>query len=73
MRLARIAGAGHSSSTFSCAELLSALYYARLRTDAANPGWEDRDRFVLFEGHAAIGLYPVLVDLGVFDPALLDG
>lgn len=72
VRLSRIAGAGHYSSTFSCAELLATLYYAHLRIDPANPQWEDRDRFVLSKGHAAIGLYPVLADLGYFDPSLLD-
>ncbi|HET7408843.1 MAG TPA: transketolase [Paracoccaceae bacterium] len=72
VRLSRIAGAGHYSSTFSCAELLATLYYAHLRIDPANPKREDRDRFVLSKGHAAIGLYPVLADLGYFDPSLLD-
>jgi len=73
LRLARIAGAGHYSSTFSAAELLVALYYGQLRIDPARPDWADRDRFVLGKGHAAIGLYPILADLGYFDPALLDG
>lgn len=72
LRLARIAGAGHYSGTFSCAELLAALYYRQLRINPAEPGWPDRDRFVLSKGHAAIGLYPVLADLGYFDPAELD-
>jgi transketolase len=72
VRLSRIAGAGHYSSTFSCAELLAALYYAQLRIDPTRPDWPDRDRFVLSKGHAAIGLYPVLADLGFFDPTLLD-
>ena len=73
LRLARIAGAGHYSSTFSAAELLVALYYGQLRIDPARPDWAGRDRFVLSKGHAAIGLYPILADLGYFDPALLDG
>jgi transketolase len=72
VRLSRIAGAGHYSSTFSCAELLAALYYAHLRINPAEPKWPDRDRFVLSKGHAAIGLYPILADLGYFDRALLD-
>lgn len=72
LRLTRIAGAGHYSSTFSAAELLAALYYAHLRYDPADPRWPDRDRFVLSKGHAAIGLYPVLADVGFFDKALLD-
>lgn len=69
LRLSRIAGAGHYSGTFSCAELLAALYYGRLRIDPQRPDWPERDRFVLSKGHAAIGLYPVLADLGYFDPA----
>ncbi len=72
VRLSRIAGAGHYSSTFSAAELLVALYYAKLKIRPLEPGWPDRDRFVLSKGHAAIGLYPILADLGFFDPALLD-
>jgi len=72
LRLTRIAGAGHYSSTFSCAELLSALYYGHLRIDPQNPTWPDRDRFILSKGHAAIGLYPILADLGFFPPTELD-
>ena len=36
VRLTRIAGAGHYSSTFSAAELFAALYYAHLRIDPAD-------------------------------------
>ena len=72
VRLTRIAGAGHYSGTFSAAELLAALYYAQLRYQPSDPRWPDRDRFVLSKGHAAIGLYPVLADVGFFDAALLD-
>ena len=72
VRLTRIAGAGHYSSTLSAAELFAALYYGHLRLDPADPAWADRDRFVLGKGHAAIGLYPVLADLGFFPPEDLD-
>jgi len=72
VRLTRIAGAGHYTGTFSAAELFAALYYAQLRYRPDQPDWPDRDRFVLSKGHAAIGLYPVLADVGFFDPALLD-
>jgi transketolase len=72
VRLSRIAGAGHYSSTFSAAELFAALYYAHLNFNPTEPRAPDRDRFILSKGHAAIGIYPVLADLGFFDPALLD-
>lgn len=72
LRLTRIAGAGHYSAVFSCAEIFAALYYDELRLDPTRPNWTDRDRFILSKGHAAIGLYPVLADLGFFDAAELD-
>ena len=72
LRLTRIAGAGHYSGTFSSAELLAALYYHQLRLDPEHPDWPDRDRFILSKGHAAIGLYPILADLGFYDASMLE-
>jgi transketolase len=72
LRLARICGAGHYSSTFSAAELFAALYYTHLNIDPKDPAWPDRDRFVLSKGHAAIGLYPILADLGYYPMSELD-
>ncbi|MDG3008946.1 transketolase [Rhodococcus sp. D2-41] len=66
------AGLGHYSSTFSCAEILAVLYYRAMRLDPARPDWADRDRFLLGKGHAAVGLWPILADLGYFDRAELD-
>jgi len=60
------AGLGHYSSTFSCAELVAALYYRALRLRPSEPRWADRDRFLLGKGHVATGLWPVLADLGFY-------
>jgi transketolase len=60
------AGLGHYSSTFSCAEIVATLYYHVLRLSPADPGWADRDRFLLGKGHVATGLWPVLADLGYY-------
>ncbi len=72
VRLISIAKTGHYSSTFSCAEILSTLYYDTMRLRRGEPLWPDRDRFVMGKGHAAVGLYPILADYGFFDPKLLD-
>jgi transketolase len=72
LRLIAIAKSGHYTSVFSCAEIMSALYYHAMRIDPDNPEWPDRDRFLLGKGHVAVGLYPILADLGYFDPELLD-
>lgn len=66
IELVEIAGSGHYSSTFSCAEIFAALYYRTLRLNPADPQDPDRDRFLLGKGHAAVGLYPCLADLGFF-------
>ena len=60
------AGLGHYSSTFSCAEILAVLYYRALRLRPDEPAWPDRDRFLLGKGHVAVGLWPILADLGCF-------
>lgn len=72
IRLVSIAKSGHYGSSFSCAELLAALYYHQLRYDPTNPKWPNRDRFILSKGHAAIGLYPILADVGFFPREWLD-
>jgi transketolase len=61
------AGTGHITSSFSCTEMLVALYYGGiLNVDPKNPEWEDRDRFILSKGQASVILYPILADLGFF-------
>ena len=72
IRLIAIAKSGHYGSVFSAAEIFAVLYYHALRYDPQRPDWPDRDRFILSKGHAAVGLYPILADVGFFDPALLD-
>lgn len=60
-------GFGHLTTGFSLAELFVALYHGKiLRYDSSNPKWPEQDRFILSGGQAAIGLYPVLADVGFF-------
>lgn len=67
------ADSGHVTTAFSLAELFVALYHGKiLNYDAANPKWKERDRFILSEGQAGIGIYPVLANVGFFPIAELD-
>jgi len=67
------AGTGHVTSSFSCAEILVALYYGGiLKYDPRNPDWNKRDRLVLSKGQASVILYPILADLGFFSEKELD-
>lgn len=58
------AGNGHYGSCFSCAEIVTALYFNVMRLDPARPDWPERDRFVLGKGHAAPTLYSALIRRG---------
>jgi len=72
VRLTDICGSGHYGSAFSMAELVAVLYYGLLHLRPHEPNWPDRDRFTMGKGHAAIGVYPVLADLGFFATSELD-
>lgn len=61
------AGSGHPGGSLSAADILATLYYDELKIDPSNPGWENRDRFVLSKGHAAPVLYATLALKGYFN------
>jgi transketolase len=66
------AGSGHPSSSWSCVEILTALFFGGiLRHRADDPWWPERDRFILSKGHAAPALYAVLSAAGYFERDLL--
>jgi len=73
IRLIEIAKTGHYSSVFSCAEIFASLYYDVLSLRSGDPRWPDRDRFLMGKGHAAVGLFPILADLGYLPKEVLDG
>lgn len=73
IRLIEIAKVGHYTSAFSAAELFAALYYDVMTLRPGDPGWADRDRFMMGKGHAACGLFPILADLDFFPKEILDG
>ncbi|MGY0399431.1 MAG: transketolase [Ostreibacterium sp.] len=72
IRLISIAKVGHYTSVFSCAEIFAALFYDTMRLKCFEPNWQERDRFTMGKGHAAVGLYPILAELGFFPPELLN-
>lgn len=60
------AKSGHPGGSLSIADVLSYLYFYKMRIDPKNPEWEDRDRFVLSKGHTAPALYAALALKGYF-------
>lgn len=61
------AGSGHPGGSLSSADILTALYFRLLKHDPKNPGWPDRDIFILSKGHAAPAYYSVLAEAGYFE------
>lgn len=60
------AKSGHPGGSLSAADIFTYLYFEEMNIDPKNPGWEERDRFVLSKGHVAPGLYSALAERGYF-------
>lgn len=57
---------GHIGGDFSITDAMTTLFFGVMRLDPANPGWRERDRFILSKGHCAASLYSVLAMRGFF-------
>lgn len=61
----------HLGGGLSIVELLVGLYLGNIRFKVDNPMWDGRDRVILSKGHAAIALYPTMVEAGIIEEAEL--
>lgn len=59
------ANSGHPGAVMALAPLTVRLWQNYLRYDPSDPGWPDRDRFVLSAGHASMLLYSMIHLTGV--------
>jgi len=61
------AGSGHPTSSLSATEVVTAIYFGGfLNYNAAEPGWAERDRFIMSKGHAVPALYAAMAEAGYF-------
>ena len=58
---------GHTAGSLGEADIFAALYFHILNIDPKKPDWEDRDRFVLSNGHTCPIWYAALAEKGFFD------
>lgn len=65
------AASGHIGGPLSATDYLTALWFRYLRVDPENPKWENRDRFVLSNGHCSMLNYTLLARRGYFHPSYL--
>jgi transketolase len=64
VRMCASGGGAHVGSNLSMADIIAVLYGEVLRVDPAEPGWPERDRFILSKGHACACVYAVLAERG---------
>lgn len=57
--------AHHFGGSLSAADIVTALYFHKMRYDPARPQWPDRDRFIMSKGHSVPAQYAALAMLGV--------
>jgi len=67
------ANQGHPGSVLSEVEILTTLFYGGImKHSKGNPFDKNRDKIIISKGHAAMGLYPIFVDLEYFGKDEID-
>jgi transketolase len=61
----------HFGGSLSIVEMVTALYFYKMRYDPTNPDWDGRDRFVMSKGHTVPAQYVSLAKLGVLPMEVL--
>lgn len=67
IKMLETAGSGHSAGPLGLADVFTALYFSVLNYDPKKPDWEDRDRFLLSNGHCVPVQYVTMAHAGFFD------
>lgn len=60
------AGSGHSAGPLGLADIFTTLYFRVLKHDPENPDWEERDLFILSNGHCVPVQYATMAEAGYF-------
>lgn len=60
------AGSGHLGGSLGLADVFTVLYFAIMKHNPSDPGWNERDRLILSIGHVAPVLYSTLAHAGYF-------
>jgi transketolase len=60
------AGSGHTAGPLGMADIFTLFFFHILKHDPKNPAWEERDRFVLSNGHICPVYYATLAHAGYF-------
>ena len=64
--MVQAARSGHLGGSLSVMDILTVLYFDKMRIDPANPHDANRDRCVLSKGHCTPAMYSILAMRGFF-------
>lgn len=67
IRMLEAAGSGHTAGSLDLADIFAALYFDILNIDPKNPNWQDRDIFMLSNGHTVPIQYAAMAEAGFFN------
>ena len=67
MDAVQAANSGHPGAPMGMADVATVLFNRFIRIDPRNPGWPDRDRFVMSAGHGSMLVYAINHLLGYDD------
>lgn len=72
LRMLRSSHHGHVGGAFSAMDIVTALYFYKMRIDPDKPQMPDRDRFILSAGHKCLCQYAALAERSYFKKEILD-
>lgn len=72
IRMLTEAGSGHPGGSLSAADIITYLFFNKMRYNPQFPGWQERDRFILSKGHAVPALYAAFAKAGYIKPEELN-
>ncbi len=72
IRMGEVQGQGYIAQALDIADVLAVSYFHAMRYRPEDPTWEERDRFLLSNGHYAIALYAALIEAGIIPEAELE-
>ncbi|HEV2160508.1 transketolase [Bradyrhizobium sp.] len=65
LRMGEVQGQGYIAQALDISDVLAVAYFHAMRYRPEDPSWEERDRFLLSNGHYAIALYAALIEAGI--------
>jgi transketolase len=67
IRMLEEAGSGHPGGSLSAVEIVTALYFSKMRHRPGEPEWPLRDRFIISKGHGVPVVYAAMAEAGYIE------